>query len=191
MRIFSLAAIAAISVGATLAGSAVAAAQSGESPVNHKRVLGYQDEQTGTFRPLSTAAPDVTLSPTTGTVELELTISLRTALPKGGAVVCGASLIVLSENLTTGSLTSWTEDAYGLATVSGTTATCTVLVPYAFVVSPASTTLKNTIEGTYTVEMVNATGAVPPLVVDLFGTFLSEPLPPTSTTTKVPVSVTI
>jgi hypothetical protein len=191
MRILSLAAITAISVGATLAGSAVAVAQSSESAIHHRKVLGYQDEQTGAFHPLATAAPDITLSPTTGTVELELTTSLRTTLPKGGSVVCGASLIVLSENLTTGSLSSWTEDAYGIASVSGTTATCTILVPYSFIVPAASTTLKNTIEGTYTVEMVNATGAVPPLIVDLFGTFLSAPLPPTSTTTKVPVSATI
>ena len=193
MRIFTLAAIAAISVGATLvAGSTSVAAQDNEQNVRTKKVLGYQNPETGAFEPLVKAVPDTTISPTTGTIDLTLTITLKTALPKGGTILCSGDLIATSENdSTTFSLSVWDESVFSVATVSGSTATCTVTIPYSFHVPAASTTLKNTIEGDYSVEMINATGALPSLVVTLGGTFLNSSLPATGTTTRVAAGVTI
>jgi hypothetical protein len=122
---------------------------------------------------------------------LTLTISLKTALPTGGVIICGAELTADSESETTFADTLWIEDVSSKATVSGSTATCTVNVPYSFAVPASSTTVKNTLSANYTVEMLNATGALPSLVVDLDGPFLNGSIPATGTITRVSESVTI
>ena len=69
MRILSLAVIAAITLGVTLAGSPSSAAQSGNANSPHKKILGYQNPETGEFEPLARAVPDASsTAPTTGTV---------------------------------------------------------------------------------------------------------------------------
>jgi len=192
MRNFPLATVAAISIGAALvAGSISLAAQEAEYIAPVKKVLGYQDPKTGAFKPLVKAEPDVTLSPTTGWMELTLTITLKTWLPKGGTIICNADLSTTSESLTTGSYSIWEQSSYKEATVSGTTATCTVYVPYSYLVPAASSTVTNTITGDYTVEMTNGSGTVPPVATLLTGSFLNAKLPATGTTTKVSLNVTI
>jgi len=138
MRIRPLLAYAAVMLALTLAGPALASAQSAEAGSRHNKVFGYQDPETGVFHPLSTATPDVSTPATTGTIELVMTITLKTALPKGGAVLCGVDLTAFSENLSTYTISDWYEEAYTAATVSGSTATCTVNVPYSWVLPAAS-----------------------------------------------------
>ena len=198
MRIFSRAAIAAFAVGVALAGSASTAARSSDSGTPHKRILGYQDQVTGTFHPISKVAPDATITPTTGTVELTLTITLKTALPKGGSIICEADLNATSVNLSTDAGGLWTEEAYATATVNGSTATCTVNVPYSWAIPASSSTVENSVTGDYLVEMNNAsTGtaggtAVPTGTVRYsLGTFLDGAIPATGSTSKYPVSVVI
>jgi hypothetical protein len=192
MRIFSLAAIAAILVGATLiSGSALAAAQEDEQNVPAKKILGYQDPRTGAFHPLVNAVPDATLAPTTGSVDLTLTISLKTALPSGGKIICGSEISASSQNETTFAESIWIEEAYSVATVSGSTAKCTVNVPYSFLVPAASALVKNALTGSYTVEMVNAGTALPSVVVYLNGPFYNGSIPTTGATTNVAQNVTI
>jgi len=189
MRILRLAAIAAVTVGVTFAGSHPSAAQSTTPGALHKRVFGYQDQATGAFHPVSTMAPDTTITPTTGTIELTLTITLKTALPKGGGINCGADLSASAE--TSASVGLWLEESYSEATVSGSTATCTVAVPYSWLIPAASRT---TISGTYYVEMAKAPGTVPGAsgTVRLSnGPFLSGSIPASGTTTSIAQGVTL
>lgn len=199
MRIFSLAAIAAIALGVTLAGSPSSAAQSGNASSLHKKILGFQNPETGEFEPLVRAVPDASsTTPTTGTVEVTLTITLKTALPKNGSVNCGANLTAMSENETTFAYAYWYEQAYTIATVSGSTATCTVNVPYSWVIPAASSTVKNSVTGMYAVQMNSASTGTTGSTVDPTGTvryssggFLSGAIPATGSTSKYSLSVVI
>ena len=82
MRNFSIA-MGVLALGAMLSGSAFAQSDSG-----HKKVLGYQDAETGEFRPLEKIVPDVTTAPTTGEFEVTFTITLKSTVPTGGSVLC-------------------------------------------------------------------------------------------------------
>jgi hypothetical protein len=199
MRILSITAIAAVTVGLSLVGSVPLAAQLSQTNA-HKQILGYQDPETGAFKPLQREVPDLATTPaTTGTVELILTISLKTAVPTGGKVICGASLTATSLNLTTGTYGDWSEQAYTTATVSGSTATCTVNVPYSWVLPTASTLVTNSVTENYEVAILNGATATAVntyistgLVRYSSGSFYSGKVPATSTTpTKYAVNVTL
>jgi len=198
MRIRPLLAYAAVMLALTLAGPALASAQSAEAGSRHNKVFGYQDPETGVFHPLSTATPDVSTPATTGTIELVMTITLKTALPKGGAVLCGVDLTAFSENLSTYTISDWYEEAYTAATVSGSTATCTVNVPYSWVLPAASVLVTRNFSATYQVQMTSAPATAPSgqlpteLVRYTSGTFLSTTsIPSSGTTTKVTQAVVI
>jgi hypothetical protein len=199
MRILSLAAIAALTLGVMLAGSPSSAAQSGNANSPHKKILGYQNPETGEFEPLVRAIPDASsTTPTTGTVEVTLTITVKTPLPKGGAIICGADLTAISENKATFAYAYWYEQGYTTATVSGSTATCTVNVPYSWVVPAASSAIQNSVTGTYSVQMDSASTGTTASTVDPTGTvryssgaFLNGAIPTTGSTSKYSVSVVL
>jgi len=198
MRFSTLAAIAAVTLGVTLAGSAVAPAQSDDPSTPHRRVFGYQDAQTGEFRPLGRVDPELanTTSPTTGTFQLAITIKIASSFPTGTAraIICGANVTENSTSLTTFSSAAFYEEtASSYATVSGSTATCTVNIPYSWVVPAPSATVMTTIAGSYTVEVANtAVTAGPPLLRLTGGDFLSlKAVPTTGAVTKTAISVTI
>jgi hypothetical protein len=153
-------------------------------------VFGYQDPETGIFQPMVREVPDATTPATTGTIQLALTIKLLTPLPANGSVVCGASLLAESLNLTTVTGSTWTEDAFSVATVNSSgVATCTVNVPYSWVVPAKSSTVLNSITGDYSIEMSDAAGKAPGVVRMSSGTFLSGAIP--SGTNKYTLSLTI
>jgi len=123
-------------------------------------------------------------------------------VPTGGHVYCGTSIIASSEtvNLSTDafSLSDWEEESYALATVTGSTATCTVTTPYSWnLPTAAPPTTTNSISGSYTVAIVpSTTTTVSEYTV--FDRSSSAPIPgltaipATSTTpTKYTVSATI
>ena len=187
MRLLSLTNFALLAVGVTFVASISATAQ---SSANHKKVFGYQDSVTGEFRPAARVAPDATVTPTTGTDSLVLTITLKTPLPKGGSIVCGSSLTAVLV-YSTGLESLFVESASSVATVSGTTATCTVNTPYAWLIA-AGTTEVETYTGNYTVEMTTAAGALPGIVRMSEGTYVSaSKIPSTGTTSKYTVAVTL
>jgi hypothetical protein len=93
-------------------------------------ILGYLDPQTGTFRPVplvtdngSEDAPPV--APTFGKVVLNLKATLQTTFPTGETFSCG-----LSASTFESSGLSFTDSYQVAATVSGSTLTCTVTLPY-------------------------------------------------------------
>jgi hypothetical protein len=124
---FQLAAVAA--VGIALTASAAARAQSRDSEPQGK-VYGYVDLVTGLFHanPQVAPAPETTgtLVTHTGTVEVTIKTTIDTTLPKGAAILCDVTL-----DANVGGFLP-TQVAASAATISGTTATCTVNVPYAF-----------------------------------------------------------
>jgi len=194
MRYLSIAALAAVSVCALSAGSTAAIAQT-NSHVN-KPVLGYQDPETGLFKPLEKAVPEATTAPVTGTIELVMTITLKTPVPTGGKVACGSSVSASSISLTTAQVTTYEESASVLATVSGATATCTVNIPYSWLIPPTSSTVQNSLVGSYTAEIVGPSSTTVVLTSPFArlssSEFLtSKTIPASGTTSKFTVAVTL
>lgn len=159
MRRQFIALVAAIVLG-TLGGSAIANAQTANR--TPRNILGFQDSRTGIFHPLGSAvdlSADTTATTTyTGTIEATITITLKTALPKGGAIVCSVGAIASSESETDPlEDVVYDESATSLATVSGSTATCKVSIPFSWLlITPASTVL-NTLQGSLDVTMFSTT----------------------------------
>ena len=189
MRSLSLAAVAAVALGTAVLASIPVSAQSIATP--HKKIFGYTDES-GVFHPAVKAEPDATVTPTTGTIQVVITVALKTALPKGGAVLCGTDLTGQSINESTGSDAVYEEEAFVVATVSGATASCTVNVPYEWTIPPASSTVIDSLNGSYTVEMTTAAGVLPGVVRLTDSSFVSgAKIPATGTVSKYTVAATI
>lgn len=192
MRNFSVA-MSVLALGAMLSGTAMAGAQ---SDGGHKKVLGYQDTETGEFRPLEKIVPDVTTPATTGEFEVTFTITLKSAVPTGGSVLCSTNFVVSSVSVTTGAATTYTESAYAVAKVTGTTATCTVNTPYSWLLPAASSTTETTLVGEHTASILGA----PSTTVNLStvegrsssSAFVStKTAPATGSITKYAVAVTL
>ena len=192
MRMTVLAAMAAVSLGAALAASAPASAQTGEVAPMSGKVFGYQEASSGTFHPARLVAPDVTAAPSTGTIATTLTIRLASTFPAGFKVVCSSVILAQSINMLSDTFTSFEESASSLATVSGTTATCTVRTPYAWTLPAAGATVQNFVMGTYQVNVYTGDSALPGLLRSAEGQYLHlTNIPAVGTITTVPVSVTL
>jgi hypothetical protein len=159
MRKQSIALVAAIALGA-LGGSAIAHAQTANAPFQ-KKVLGFQDSR-GNFHPLGTNL-DPMVDPTTatttysGTIEVTVTVTLKTPLRSGDKVACSVDASATSDNETTGAFTGYGEDATSIATISGSTATCKVNIPYVWVLLTPSTTIINSLTAQLEVVMFSPT----------------------------------
>src|SRR6202171_5029291 len=101
-------------------------------------ILGYFDPQTGTFRPVPSAAEgdsDLAAATTfTGTITVTLTITLKTTGLTN--ITCTETVSVL-DALTT-SLRIFSESNSVLATGTGTTRTCKLSIPYSWGLSTQS-----------------------------------------------------
>jgi len=157
MRKHFIAFVAAIAL-MTVGGSVLALAQTALRPATTTKTFGFQDSR-GTFHPLGAMpdASDATASTTTytGTIETTVTITLKTALPKGGTVGCRVDADPSSDGAS-GDV-SYEESASSVATVSGSTATCKVNIPFSWLLFTPSTvsgkTQINTITGSLDVTM--------------------------------------
>jgi hypothetical protein len=183
--------MAAVSLGTALAASAPAFAQTAEVTPASGKVFGYQDVNTGKFHSAQIAEPDVTATPTTGTITATLTIRLSSTFPAGFKIVCGTEIDGQSIDTSNGTGASFEETSSTVATVSGTTATCTVKTPYAWTL-PAGGTVADFVTGEYSVNVYSAGSALPTLLRSTEGRFLHlTKLPAFGTVTSVPVSVTL
>jgi len=81
--------------------------------------------------PQSEYAPAV--APTTGTLVFNFTVTLKSALPKNSVLVCNAGATVSEVG------PSISQRATGFGTISGTTGTCKVTLPYSWALATAST----------------------------------------------------
>jgi hypothetical protein len=180
-----------LALGVALSGSVMAQGQSG-----HKRVLGYQDSETGEFHPLEKVVPEVTTAPTTGEFEVTFTITLKSTVPTGGSVLCSTIIEADVVSLTTATGTAYTESSNSVAKVTGTTATCTVNTPYSWVLPAASTTTEASLSGAYTVSIVPAPSSTISLAAvegrSSASSFLSsKTIPATGTISKLNVAATL
>jgi hypothetical protein len=150
MRIGTSAALAAFVF--SLVASAVA-----QSPI-HKKVYGYQDES-GNFHQLPRAVPSPEVAATfTGTIEVTFDITIKSHFASGTKVYCGADFITESTNETnptSGGIT-YEEEGIGVAPASSGTTTCTVTIPYSWVLNGPGTGVINGFSGSYSVVAVNA-----------------------------------
>ncbi len=195
MRIFSIATVGALSLGLALAGSISASGQAA-MPQPHKKVFGYQDAVTGEFHPLTKISPDASVVPISGSIQVTFTITLKTAVPTGGSVGCSTDLALTSTTIATASALTYDETSYVPAKVTGTTATCTVITPYSWAVSPSSTSVLDTLLGTYTVSILpaNSTQSIIPVVDNRSSSSIfvnTKTLPATGAITKYTVNVTL
>ena len=190
MRSLYLAGVVVAALGTALVAGISVSAQTSTTP--HKKVFGYQDPQTGLFHPSNGIAPDAAVAPATGTLELVLTITLKTPLTKGGSVLCSADVVAESENTNTYQASSFEDEATSVATVSGSTATCTVNIPYSWPVPAASSTVENTVSGSYVIEMTGAAGTVNALPRYSSAPFVTlTKVPSTGTVSKYTVAAVI
>jgi hypothetical protein len=121
-----------------------AGAQEGVHPRTAKGVLGYLDPATGAFRPVTHSAPDsdttaATTGPSYGKLVFNFTITIQSSIPTSSPITCTAIAETIETNTTTYQEKTFMEDATVPATRSGSTATCSVPVPYSWNLStPAS-----------------------------------------------------
>lgn len=126
-------------------------AQLGAPGLLPHRTLGYYDSDTGLFEPLRPATQDAetpAVTPTTGTLVFNLTITLKSALPKNAILICSAQGAVIETGFST------TEDGLGIAKLeSGSTYSCSVSMPYSW---PLATPTKDKIILSYKAETLEA-----------------------------------
>lgn len=105
-----------------------------------KGIPGYLDPQTGAFTPMVQSSIEsealAAITPTTGKFVFNFTITVNSAIPKNGVITCDARANISESS--TGQMIS--ERAFAFATlVSGTKWTCSVTIPYSWVLSTPTT----------------------------------------------------
>ena len=100
-------------------------------------IMGYLDPRTGAFHSMpavDSGSPDVPLAATTGKFVVSFTITVASTIAATAKIACisTASLV----DVTTSNFIE--EEAAVVATRSGTTATCTVNIPYSWNLGSAS-----------------------------------------------------
>jgi len=111
------------------------------SPAGARGALGYFDSATGVFRPVSPMedfnfeALAATAQP--GTIVVNFTIAIKSAIPANYLITCGVSAVVTEVSVAGVNLIE--DDAAVAATRTGSTAKCTVTIPYSWVLSNPAT----------------------------------------------------
>ena len=98
-------------------------------------ILGYLDPKTGAFKPMQqgidlSAASFAIL---TGEIEYKITVTIKSAIATSSPIVCGGNAATAD----LGSGTSHSETASVTASRAGSTASCTVIIPYAWALASA------------------------------------------------------
>ncbi|MGB6690297.1 MAG: hypothetical protein WBE76_20885 [Terracidiphilus sp.] len=199
MRKFPAAAIAAITLGLTFAGSTLAVAQLGSA--QHKKTIGYQDEN-GVFHPLAHAIPDAATPPTIGKYEVTFEITLASTFPKGAVIGCEIVIDNFNELVTTTApfeaTIDYEEIATGSVSATGPHATCTASMPYSWAIpaAPKGGKLTSTVSGSYTVSAYNPSTTITVSTIEGLRSVSSSlaipaKVPKDGTTTPVTVDATL
>jgi hypothetical protein len=175
-----------------VSGSSLVQAQM-QNSLHGKKIFGYQDSATGVFHPLPAEVPDAsTTAPITGTLKVVLNITVKSAWPTGTTrmIICDSDFFVTAVTAT-GTATSYTESSFRYATGSGTAFTCTMTIPYSWVIP--TTAISKSLAGSYGVSVDNtATAAGPPELRLAGGDVVSTTtLPANGVTTTYTFNVTI
>ncbi len=111
-------------------------------PANPRRALGYFDYSTGAFQPMGQtddvdAYAAAAASATTGTLVVNFTITIKSAIATTSPIVCDVTASITEVSAT--GLNFISEDASVAATRTGNTAKCTVTIPYSWVLLNSTT----------------------------------------------------
>lgn len=150
-------ATAAACLGLALSLSSAACAQSDETTAPQSRLQGHRDPKTGVFHPDNAVVPEAgAVSPLTGTFSVTLHITLKTAVPSGDKVGCSAD--ILADETTATGATAYTEEVSALATVSGSTATCVMTIPFSWLFPTGA--IQEFLTGGYTATIFNPSATI-------------------------------
>ena len=154
-----------------------------------EQVPGYYNPKTHTFqvKVQPEVDPDAAAPKTyTGTLKYEISVKLVTPVATGEELVCSANALV-DDVSGTG---YYEETASTTAKVSGSTATCTVSIPYAWALADGTT---DTVGIGYSLEIVpTTTGAATQFNGrESIGELAPIKVPTTGATTAIPISATI
>jgi hypothetical protein len=155
-------------------------------------IRGYLDARTGTFHMLPSAASDETVSATTTTFAgkfiFSFTITVDATISSTAKIACSASATV-EDNITGGNPNFILEEASALATRSGSTATCTVNIPYSWNLATGSS---DKVMLAYTISApaeASASASLPSRLSEVED-FATIAVPTTGTTTTETVTAT-
>lgn len=100
-------------------------------------ILGYLDPKTGAFKPVAQAgeAPALGFTTVNGEFEFKISVTIKSSISTTTSLLCESHVSTFD----TGGGVSHTETAIVAASRSGSTATCTVVIPYAWALATAST----------------------------------------------------
>jgi hypothetical protein len=155
-------------------------------------ILGYLDPKTGAFRPLvqhpvEDEEVEPALAPTTGTFTFNFTVTIKSTNLASDTIVCSASA---STTDISGEVigVSVSESASVKATVTGSTAQCTVTIPYSWPLKFAST---DTVMLNYSVDATGGSTTFGQPTRYSFQTLPTIPVPKTGATTTETIASTI
>jgi len=152
-------------------------------------IPGYYNPTTHTFQTRVTprALPDAsTLKDYTGTLKFEYTIKVDTPVPSGEEMLCEASTL-LEDDASDG--LEYQESASSVAKVSGSSASCTVQIPYAWPLEETSGTVS--ISYSVVIAPSSATSQINEYATRAHSSATYIALPSVGATTVVPLSVTL
>ena len=130
---------------------------------NKPGILGYLDPQTGAFRPIGQKAPQTTAAspaPTTGTLVVNITITIQSSIPANANITCSVQGSV-NETVSVNpyEYNFMSESASTTATRSGSSASCSLTIPYSWILS---TPARDMVNVSYTISAFG-TGVTPTL----------------------------
>lgn len=161
----------------------------------HHGTLGYYDAATGAFEALRPAINVEELpatTATTGTLTFSFTITVKSTVPKNAVIACSATAVVSDP------AGGFTEEGGAVATGTGTSRTCKVVIPYSWALTTPtqdSIVLETTASMEYGYE-VTATNGTATLVAPAIARTSGQPLgiikvPANGASTSETVLVTI
>jgi hypothetical protein len=159
------------------------------SPANHPRALGYFDYATGAFRPVGQTEDfewgSEAASLLTGTIVVNFTITIKSAIPTTSPISCGVEATVTEVSAVGVNLIF--DTAAVAATRTGNTAKCTVTIPYSWMVSNSATARLSL---TYNLAL-SKPGTTGLLLRSSVGSIASIPIPANGATTPQTVNAVL
>lgn len=169
-------------------------AHSQEGTAAAQKVPGFLDPGTGQFTAVTGqhVVPETSTTLfSTGTIELRITINLVSEFPRGTSIACGMNVNVMAQNTTDGAVGQWLETATSQASMNGPTATCTVIIPYYWLLPRPAQDEIRTLNGRFTVT-ASEPGFTPRVLRSTDQPFLSTTtIPANNTTSSYHVNATL
>ena len=138
-----------------------------------------------TVAALAAPAPEHRGAPTavSGVYSLTFNLNIASTLPAGAAITCKAQIVPV-QSLEQAAAPM--ESATAIASVTGSTATCAVEIPFAWTLANP----RQDVALSYEIDAFNAQGSLPVVVRTSVQQGIAEPLPASGATSSVSLNVT-